>query len=260
MKVEQLVHLLRVAEQLNWTTQGTLLKIEDKYLPMREIVHINQKVTPHLQKYLYLGSLPFVIHENDYAFQNDKQHYQNILDQLWPFDWFDFSNDLLDTEWNGRLPTLPRGNLKPEIMIVGDAPGIGSSPGQFDRTMTWGPSSHMLRKALITLKLFHKSWFTNLVKVSQLENKPTTLETVKDWKIYLNEELRLLQPKIVLLLGNHVAEMFEEEYQPFGVLAYSNQLTKVVKIYHPTYIVRIGRTYQAYAEHIQSEIQKTQER
>jgi len=259
MKDQDQEKLLRLARQLDWKTYSKLLQEEDKFIEAKEVIHIEENVDAQMLRYLALGSIPFVIHQNSYDYHVDRQKYKDILNQLWPFDWLDIKHPLIEIEWHGRLPTLPRGNLHPKIMIVGDSPGIGSSPGLYDRTMTWGPSSVMLRKSLLSLNVYTQCWFTNLVKISQYENKPTTVEAVKEWKNYLLDELRLLQPDIVLLLGDHVESMFEE-FQPFGVLAYANKPTKVVKIYHPSYIARKNINPEDYGKHIQQRIQEAKER
>ncbi len=259
MQNEELEKLLIIAARSDWTTQGALLKAEDQFIKRKEIIHLDdpeeEPMSEMMQRYVSLGSLPFVIHNNSYSYHTHRDDYLAILNQLWPDEWLDTTLDqnTLDETYNGRLPTLPRGNLQPKYMIIGDSPGIGLSPGTYDRTLTYGPSSHMLRKALLRSNMYYECWFTNLVKVSQFENRQTTHKYLKAWQPYLMKEINLLKPEHFILLGGHVQDMFTRYYLDDLINIYG-QIFKVSNIYHPSYCTRSGKKYEWYAEHIQGNI------
>lgn len=236
-------NLLEIAKQtVDWNEQEQLLRAEDQFIEKKEFLMLkqNQLQDKKIRKYLMLGSLPFYIYDTD-------QDQRTILQELWPDEWLDLKNSE-KREFNGRLPTLPRGNMLPTYMVIGDAPGKGKSPGIYDRTMTFGPSSHMLRKALIYANIYYDCWFTNLVKVSQPHNQPTELEDVLEWKQYLLKEIELLRPECLILLGDHVQYMFYSNYQI--------EAKKIVKIYHPSYIVRKNLSPQWYASDIKLQLEQ----
>jgi uracil-DNA glycosylase len=149
-------------------------------------------------------------------------------------------------------------------MIIGDAPGIGKSPANYDRTMTWGPTSHMLRKALLSQNLYYISWFTNLVKVSQLNNAPTTRGDVEAWKPFLLREIVELSPKVFILLGNHVFEMFKNVYPVQYALGLpetraAGSITRWIKVPHPSWINRKNIGFSEYGDIIKAELVKIDE-
>lgn len=245
-------NFILLAEKLDWNHQGTLLKAEDKFIEQKEIFYIRIKDT-EIARYLKLGSLPFVFQEEDDTDEmaaNLRYEMQIRINRVWPDAWLDLRNSRRE-EYNGRLPTLPRGNLQPVYMIIGDAPGRGLSPPKFDRTMTFGPSSHILRKAMIFCGKHYQTWYTNLVKVSQKNNQPTTNSEVLAWKKYLDTEIDELQPKHIILLGNHVFRMFNQFY-----LGDVDQKITIDKIYHPSHISRNHIEYQVYGDQIRETIRK----
>ncbi len=246
MNEKDIQNLILLSRNLDWTTQGTLLKAEDHFIQQKELLCIRSDET-RIGRYLALGSLPFVFDDQIALWRA-----QEIANQIWPDEWLDLRNKNKE-EYNGRLPTLPRGNLNPEYMFIGDAPGRGLSPGKFDRTMTYGPSSHILRKALLHWGKLHRSFFTNLVKVSQTNNKPTSGKDVLAWKEYLYKEIELLQPKTIVLLGDHVQEMFQKYYL-HNMGLYRSEI-KVVKIQHPSHISRIAQEFQVYGDAIRVAVQ-----
>lgn len=251
---DRIQELLRLSQTLDWTTQAQLLHEEERFhfFSRRNVLFFDE-MTAATNRYLALGSLPFFIKDpSDVAWVETMARYRNKLYDIWPNEWLDSSNKSKE-EYHGRLPTLPRGNMRPRFMIIGDAPGIGKSPGNFDRTMTWGPTSHMLRKALLSQNLYYQSWFTNLVKVSQYKNTPTTKEDIVNWRPYLLREIRELDPKVFILLGNHVYDMFRQYYLvPLG----ASVLSRSIKIPHPSWVNRKDISFSEYGEIMKAELLK----
>ena len=228
--------LIELSNKLNFKTQYELREQEDLYaqdglvyneLKIKSIDYKKDKV----MKYLLLTSLPFSL-DNTEMFDID----------LWSCrDCTKCKNDVVYRR------TMPTGNINAEYMVIGDAPGMGDGPKDtIDRALVYGPSSKILRLALYELGIYHKCWFTNLLKCSKLNNIASQLENVIACRDNLVNEITIIEPKTIILLGNHVESMFKSLYLK---VVDCNDI-KIEKIYHPSYYVRMGKTISDYASHI----------
>lgn len=221
VKNKSLPVLVEMAQKLTFKTQYLLTELEDD-LAKQYTVSVIPTTNKHINKYLLLTSLPFVI---------GKSTSVDITD-LWPVAC-DRCKSVV------KRKAMPTGNLRPKYFVVGDAPGVADGPlTHFARAWANGPSSHLLRKALWTVGIYKDVWFTNILKCSTPENRPSLDEEVKCCQQYLIHELEVLQPDVVILLGKHVANVFPRYIVP------------VARAYHPSFYIRQGLTYQDYANHL----------
>lgn len=231
--------LITSAKQLNWDTQETLRKIEDELAKdhwistlTAEECHINV-----VKKYLALTSLPFVIREimDEQILQEATRVAKTVLQSLWKTAWTQEEvGDLI------LRPTMPTGNLIPKYMIIGDAPGVadGIITDHFDRVFVYGPSSHLLRKALRKLGIYEECWFTNLSKLATPKNRPLQQEEFEKQRYLLEEEICILQPEVLFVLGNNANKLLTAQSLP------------VVHVSHPSYYIRCKMSYEEYAQAI----------
>ena len=183
--------------------------------------------------YIILTSLPFTI-------ENVKINNCNI---------WDCANCKLCRDDVVYRRTMPTGNIDAKYMVIGDAPGIGDGPkSTLDRVFTYGPSSKMLRLALYECKLIHEVWFTNLLKCVKLNNIESNITNVINCRENLIKEIEFIEPEMIILLGSHVNSMFKSLYSKVC------KEIKTIKVYHPSYIVRMGKSKSEYAEYIRKEM------
>jgi uracil-DNA glycosylase family 4 len=228
MRADAQEELLNLGKLTNWSNQNKLTIEEDK-IAKRHWVFVTDALSDPVKRYLAVGSLPYMISQNpDRAEKLGKQ----MIEELWQDEWpmTEMVNTLI------RRPHNPTGNLRATYMVIGDAPGVGSGAvfTRVERMFTRGPSSHLLRKALIAADLYYQTWFTNLVRNSTEHNRPTLSSEVNEYKLYLSKELQLINPRVVLLLGNHVTKMFDQYYSQ------ERQRREVITIYHPSYVARMN--------------------
>lgn len=235
MKAEAQEILLDLAALTNWSNQNKLTVEEDK-IAKKHWVFVTNEMTDPIKRYLALGSLPFIISQN---LEQAEKIGRARIDALWQDEWpmTEMVNTLV------RRPHNPSGNLKAEYMVIGDAPGVGSGAvfNRVERMFTRGPSSHLLRKALISVDIYYSTWFTNLVRNSTERNRPTLSSEVGEYKPYLSKEIEIINPKVIFLLGNHVTAMFDIHY------AQERLKRKVITIYHPSYVARMNWKSTEYA-------------
>lgn len=101
---------------------------------------------------------------------------------------------------NRHHAVVGRGNFQADIMIVGEAPGQNEDETGLPFV---GRAGQLLEKILAAVKLDteHDVYICNVLKCRPPNNRVPTTEEVAACKPYLLEQIRLLDPKIILLTG-----------------------------------------------------------
>lgn len=142
-----------------------------------------------------------------------------------------------DTRQNS---VVGRGNLQASIMIIGEAPGQKEDE---TRLPFVGPAGQLLEKILASVKLDSDQdvYIANINKCRPPGNRNPSTEEIKACKPYLLEQIRLVDPKIILLTGATALK---------GLLAEKRGITKIrgqwiewegrlcMPIFHPSYLLR----------------------
>lgn len=155
-------------------------------------------------------------------------------------------------------PVPGYGDMTPIIVFVGEA------PGRFGANITGIPftrdrSGKLFLKMLGLIGLtrsypeelqptFNRAYVTNIVKCNPQNpdgtNRSPSKEELLNCNFYLNEEIRLLAPKIIVPLGINAARLILGEKfsgEDFGrELVLQN--TIIFPLWHPAYIIRGGGT------------------
>ena len=135
---------------------------------------------------------------------------------------------------------IGRGNLQASIMIIGEAPGQNEDETGLPFV---GRAGQLLEKILASVKLDSKKdvYIANINKCRPPGNRNPTTEEIKACKPYLLEQIRLVDPKIILLTGATALK---------GLLAEKRGITKIrgqwiewegrlcMPIFHPSYLLR----------------------
>jgi uracil-DNA glycosylase family 4 len=241
--------LIDIASTVTWKTQDKLRNVEDDIVKQSYAAFVAEwPLTDPVKRYLSLGSIPYYVNMHNKPRDEAEYIAEQRVKALWHLTW-------PRTETVGSLirrPTMPTGNLIPYYVVIGDAPGVGDGAifNRFDRVFVYGPSSHILRQALIHTGDYYECWFTNLLKLSTPDNRPSTLEECQSQRHLLVRELAVLIPDKIILLGAHAFDMFSNLHINYGgigidVLDYEPE---VVRAYHPSYARRSNWTYKKYAE------------
>ena len=101
---------------------------------------------------------------------------------------------------NRHHAVVGRGNLQADIMIVGEAPGQNEDETGLPFV---GRAGQLLEKILASVKLDpeHDIYICNILKCRPPNNRVPTTEEVAACKPYLLEQIRLVDPKIILFTG-----------------------------------------------------------
>jgi DNA polymerase len=135
---------------------------------------------------------------------------------------------------------IGEGNLRADILIVGEGPG--QREDETGRPFV-GRSGELLDKILASVQLTREQdvFICNVVKCRPPENREPTLQEADACKGYLLEQIRLVDPKIILLTGKTALR---------NLLGIKEGITKVrgkwieregrlyMPIFHPAYLLR----------------------
>lgn len=131
------------------------------------------------------------------------------------------------------------GNLKAEIIIVGEAPGKNED---IQGRPFVGRAGKLLDEMLNKIGLERKDvYITNIVKCRPPENRDPTPEEKKTCSEHLDKQIEKMKPKVIVCLGRHSAgylfEKYEIEFPGIGEAhgkTYKNKKgITLFPIYHP---------------------------
>jgi len=131
------------------------------------------------------------------------------------------------------------GNLKPEILFVGEAPG--AKEDESGRPFV-GRSGQLLTKMIEAMGVKREDVFiANVVKCRPPENRPPKPSEVEQCRPFLEAQIKFLKPKILVALGKTAAANLLQTKETIGELRgkmHSYQGTKLMVTFHPAYLLR----------------------
>ncbi|MBK7548099.1 MAG: uracil-DNA glycosylase [Rhodoferax sp.] len=140
----------------------------------------------------------------------------------------------------GQMPAGP--GLAPQVdwMIVGEAPGenedLRGEPfvGQAGKLL-----DNMLRA--IGLDRHHNVYIANVLKCRPPANRNPEPQEVVRCAPYLQRQIELLQPKVILAMGRFAIQSLLQTTEPIGKLrgrTHQYHGVPVIATYHPAYLLR----------------------
>jgi len=180
--------LIDFAQDIDFDNIEKLLKVEDELAKRNEIVRINNKdLDKKGKRYLFYTSLPYTLSSKD----------KDIKD-IW--------NSEVECNACARLKcekkkSLPTGNIHANIFILGNFSRLENVFNKHSRNWSMGGEAELLRKSLLSQKLYFKSWFSNVIKCPTPFNRFPTEEEVDRCKKFVAKEVDFIEPEKVLILG-----------------------------------------------------------
>jgi len=131
------------------------------------------------------------------------------------------------------------GNKQADWMLVGEAPGQHEDEQGLPFV---GNAGLLLTEMLRAIGLNREEVFiTNILKCRPPNNRDPHADEVERCNDYLQRQMRLVQPKIILALGRIAAQTLLKTDEPLSRLrgkAHTFNNTPVVVLYHPAYLLR----------------------
>ncbi len=133
------------------------------------------------------------------------------------------------------------GNPNAELMLIGEAPGADEDK-QGEPFV--GRAGKLLDKMLEAIGLQRNQIFiANILKCRPPNNRDPQKDEVENCIGYLNKQIELIEPKVILSLGRVSAQNLLESNTPISRLRgqphdYGEQRIPLVATYHPAYLLR----------------------
>ncbi|NET29461.1 uracil-DNA glycosylase family protein [Okeania sp. SIO1I7] len=141
---------------------------------------------------------------------------------------------------NRTNAVIGRGNPQAEIMIIGEAPGQNEDEQGLPFV---GRSGQLLDKILESVELSSDRhvYISNAIRCRPPENRTPTTQEIEACKPYLLEQIRLVDPKIILLTGATAVKALTGEKR--GITKIRGQWLEwegrlCMPIFHPAYLLR----------------------
>lgn len=141
---------------------------------------------------------------------------------------------------NRTNAVIGRGNFQAEIMIIGEAPGQNEDEQGLPFV---GKSGQLLDKILqsVGLSSDRDVYISNAIRCRPPENRTPSTQEIEACKPYLLEQIRLVDPKIILLTGATAVKALTGEKR--GITKIRGQWMEwegrlCMPIFHPAYLLR----------------------
>lgn len=141
---------------------------------------------------------------------------------------------------NRTHAVIGRGNPQAAIMIIGEAPGQNEDEQGLPFV---GRSGQLLDKILesVGLSTEREVYISNAIRCRPPENRTPTASEIEACKPYLLEQIRLVDPQIILLTGATAVKSLLAEKQ--GITKIRGQWRQwegclCMPIFHPAYLLR----------------------
>ncbi len=134
-----------------------------------------------------------------------------------------------------------KGDHDSKILIVGEAPGKDED---LNGEPFVGRAGKLLTEILFSIKLKREDvYITNTVKCRPPENRNPTSDEINSCSSFLDEQINLISPSVIVILGKIAAERLMKTSEPMSSLRGKIHFYKTTRIpmlvfYHPAYLLR----------------------
>ncbi len=132
-----------------------------------------------------------------------------------------------------------QGNPKAELMFVGEAPGREED----EQGLAFvGRAGQLLTKIIEAMGEKREDvWIANVLKCRPPNNRNPEPDEVASCRPFLDEQIRLIAPKVIVTLGTFAAQALLETDEPIGRLRGRWQTARGVRVmptFHPAFLLR----------------------
>ena len=134
-----------------------------------------------------------------------------------------------------------KGSQKAKILIIGEAPGKDED---LSGEPFVGRAGKLLNEILFSMKLSRDNiYITNTVKCRPPENRNPNRDEINSCSRFMDSQISLISPNIIILLGKVAAERLMNTSEPMSSLRgkvhyYKNTDIPMLVFYHPAYLLR----------------------
>ncbi len=164
----------------------------------------------------------------------------NLNEDKWNTLQNEVSECVKCTLCEGRTQTVfGVGNKKSDWMLIGESPGHNED---LQGKPFVGQAGLLLTEMIRAMGLERDSvYIANILKCKLPDERNPKVEEIKACGDYLQRQIQLVQPKIILAIGRVAAQTLLETKEPLAKLrGVSHQLAGIplIVVYHPAYLLR----------------------
>lgn len=138
-----------------------------------------------------------------------------------------------------------------EVLFIGEAPGAEEA---IQRRPFVGRSGQLFRRVLNRESGINPEqvYISNIVKVRPPDNRDPNIEELAAYKPYLDAEIEILQPKLIVTLGRFSMNKFlpgakiSKIHGRLHRVSWDGKVNYVLPMYHPAAALRATRTKEAF--------------
>ena len=133
------------------------------------------------------------------------------------------------------------GSTNARVMIIGEAPGKDED---LSGEPFVGRAGKLLTEILFSMNLTRENvYITNTVKCRPPENRNPNSNEISSCSSYLDQQINLISPNVIILLGKVAAERLMNTPEPMSSLRgklhyYKDTDIPMLVFYHPAYLLR----------------------
>jgi len=131
------------------------------------------------------------------------------------------------------------GSITAELMFVGEGPGYDED--QQGRPFV-GRAGQLLTKIINAMEYKREDvYITNIVKCRPPDNRNPNIEEMEKCQPFLFEQIKFIQPKVIVALGNVPNHFFRKGREGITSLRgkfYKYMNIQVMPTFHPSYLIR----------------------
>jgi len=144
------------------------------------------------------------------------------------------------------------GNEQASVMLIGEAPGYYES---VERRPFVGRSGQLLRKVLAESGLqASQVYISNIIKVRPPDNRDPLPHEILAFKPYLDAEINLIKPKLIVTLGRFSMSKFLPDVKVSQVhgrlhkIKWNEQTLFILPMYHPAAALRATKIKESFIQ------------
>lgn len=146
----------------------------------------------------------------------------------------------------------PEGNPEAQLMFIGEAAGYHE---HLQRRPFVGAAGKLLTKSLKSIGIKRKEvWISNILKIRPPQNRDPKDEEIEAYKAYLDQEIKIIDPKIIITLGRFSTNKFlpgayiSRIHGQARWVDWNKKRLLVFPMYHPAAALRNGQVMQEFKE------------
>ena len=168
--------------------------------------------------------------------ENIKLQLENLKNKISLVDNCDLKN-------NAKKMVFSDGNIKSQIMIVGEGPG--EKEDEIGKPFV-GDAGNLLNKMLSAININRESvYITNVVNFRPPNNRKPTSAEINRYSIYLREHILIINPKILIVMGSTAMEALvgnnikiSKDRGKWKEIIIKNKTFTSIVTFHPAYLLR----------------------